>query len=106
MLAGCHAFTVIFPKSLSRPGRTRHHYDEVDRVTDVDRGSVTRVRVELNQADPPVTRVVLDLEGSTSSFLEQGATERELRITVVTASSVASTRTPRDPVGPTDRYEA
>ena len=79
---------------------------EVDRVTDVDRGSVTRVRVGLNQADPPVTRVVLDLEGSTSSFLEQGATERELRITVVTASSVTSTRTPRDPVGPTDRYEA
>ena len=79
---------------------------EVDRVTDVDRGSVIRVRVGLNQADPPVTRVVLDLEGSTSSFLEQGATERELRITVVTASSVTSTRTPRDPVGPTDRYEA
>ena len=45
---------------------------EVDRVTNVDRGSVTRVRVGLNQADPPVTRVVIDLEGSTSSFLEQG----------------------------------
>ena len=79
---------------------------EVDRVTNVDRGSVTRVRVGLNQADPPVTRVVIDLEGSTSSFLEQGATERELRITVVAASSATSTRTPRDPVGPTDRYEA
>ena len=80
--------------------------DEVDRVTDVDRGSVTRVRVGLNQADPPVTRVVLDLEGSPSSFLEQGATERELRITVVAESSVTSTRTPRDPTDPTDRYEA
>ena len=79
---------------------------EVDRVTDVSRGSVTRVRVGLNQADPPVTRVVLDLEGATSSFLEQGATERELRITVVAESSVTSARTPRDPVGPTDQYEA
>ncbi|MEE8129054.1 MAG: hypothetical protein V3T48_02115, partial [Vicinamibacterales bacterium] len=52
------------------------------------------------------TRVVLDLEGSSSSFLEQGATERELRITVVAESSVTSTRTPRDPTDPTDRYEA
>ena len=79
---------------------------EVDRVTDVGRGSVARVRVGLNQADPPVTRVVLDLEGTTSAFLEQGATERELRITVVAESSVTPARTPRDPVGPTDQYEA
>ena len=79
---------------------------EVDHVTDVRRGSVARVRVGLNQADPPVTRVVLDLEGATSSFLEQGATERELRITVVAESSVTPVRTPHDPVGQTDQYEA
>ena len=33
----------------------------VDAVTPVNQGGVTQVRVALNQADPPVTRVVLDL---------------------------------------------
>ena len=64
---------------------------DVDRVTDVNGGAVTRVRVALNQAQPPVTRVVLDLhgplDGSTTYVLERGATDHELRIIVDTPAA-------------------
>lgn len=44
---------------------------EVDGVTDVNRGVVQRVRVALNRATPPVTRVVLDLQGAARYALER-----------------------------------
>jgi hypothetical protein len=68
---------------------------EVDRVTDVHRGAVQRVRVALNQSTPPVTRVVLDLERVATYFLERGDTERTLRI-VVDSADVASSTTIHD----------
>ena len=59
---------------------------DVDRVTDVNQGAVKRVRVALNQAQPLVTRVVLDLDGpldaGTTYFLERGTMAHELRIVV------------------------
>ena len=55
---------------------------DVPDVTDVNLGAVRRVRVALNRARPPVTRVVLDLEETARYKLEQGATPHEIRITV------------------------
>ena len=68
---------------------------EVDRVVDVHRGAVQRVRVALNQSTPPVTRVVLDLERTATYFLERGETDHTLRI-VVDGSGVASSTTVHD----------
>ena len=68
---------------------------EVDRVVDVHRGAVQRVRVALNQSTPPVTRVVLDLERTATYFLERGETDRMLRI-VVDSADVASSTTVND----------
>lgn len=55
---------------------------DVPGVTDVNLGAVRRVRVALNRARPPVTRVVLDLDETARYRLEQGPTPREIRITV------------------------
>ena len=55
---------------------------EVPDLTEVHLGAVQRVRVALNQSQPPVTRVVLDLEGTARYRLEPGATPHEMRITV------------------------
>ena len=55
---------------------------DVPDVTDVNLGAVRRVRVALNRARPPVTRVVLDLEETARYRLEQGPTPHEIRITV------------------------
>ncbi len=55
---------------------------QVPDVTDVDLGAVRRVRVALNRARPPVTRVVLDLRETARYRLEQGPTPRAIRITV------------------------
>ena len=55
---------------------------DVPGVTDVNLGAVRRVRVALNRARPPVTRVVLDLEATASYRLEQGPTPHEIRIVV------------------------
>ena len=74
----------------------------VDRATDVSRGAVRMVRVGLNQPEPPVTRVVLDLEGGASSVLEQGTNSRELRITVVAATPAM---TPPASTAQADQYE-
>ena len=55
---------------------------KVARVLAVDRGAVKRIRVALNQAHPPVTRVVLDLDGAATYRLARGETDHELRIVV------------------------
>ena len=57
---------------------------EVPDTTAVNLGAVKRVRVALNRSRPPVTRVVLDVEGASRYRVEPGATEHELRITVET----------------------
>ena len=65
---------------------------DVPEVTEVNLGAVQRVRVALNRTQPPVTRVVLDLDNATTYALEQGPTPYELRITVETDTS----QNPRD----------
>lgn len=55
---------------------------DVSPVTDVHRGAVQRVRVALNQARPPVTRVVLDLEGGATFSLHRNPADNSLRIVV------------------------
>jgi hypothetical protein len=54
----------------------------VEAVTPVNRAGVVRIRVALNEANPPVTRVVFDVSRDVSSRVERGATERELRVIV------------------------
>ena len=71
----------------------RNVISEVDPTTEVGRGAVQRVRVALNQAQPPVTRVVVDLSGAATYYLEQGKTERELRITVLADPTESSSAT-------------
>ena len=51
-------------------------------VTVVGKGGVRQVRVALNQANPPVTRVVLDLEKPSTYRLQKDATRNVLTITV------------------------
>ncbi len=65
---------------------------EVPDVTDVNLGAVRRVRVALNRARPPVTRVVLDLEETARYRLEQGPTPHEIRITVEPDRPLPATR--------------
>ena len=72
----------------------------VDAVTPVNQGGVTQVRVALNQADPPVTRVVLDLTRRLVYRVEEDPDAREFRIIVGTAASV-TTRRSNAPVEPT-----
>jgi hypothetical protein len=50
--------------------------------TPVDRGPLVRLRVGLNVADPPVTRVVVDLTSDMVARLERGATANQLRIVI------------------------
>ena len=86
----------------SQPARLfvdlRNVVPKVDSVTEVGRGAVRRVRVGLNQSQPPVTRVVVDLEGDATYYLEQGKTQRELRITVLAE--------PAEPSSEIDRYSS
>ena len=65
---------------------------EVPDVTDVNLGAVRRVRVALNRARPPVTRVVLDLTETARYRLEQGPTPNEIRITVEPERPLPATR--------------
>ena len=60
----------------------------VDRVTEVNRGAVSRIRVALNRVHPPVTRVVLDLDGAATYYLARGETDRELHIIVEVPTTV------------------
>lgn len=65
---------------------------DVPDVTDVNLGAVRRVRVALNRARPPVTRVVLDLVETARYRLEQGPTPHEIRITVEPDRPLPATR--------------
>ena len=74
----------------------------VDAVTPVNQGGVRQVRVALNQADPPVIRMVLDLTRQLTYRVEEDPDEREFRIIVGTAASVTTRRsnTPVEPTAP------
>ena len=63
---------------------------EVPAVTPVGWGNVERVRATLNQLDPPVTRVVLDLSSRQPYRLDEDTEATDLRI-VVGGSRTAST---------------
>jgi hypothetical protein len=54
----------------------------VDAVTPVNRGAVLRVRVGLHSAQPPVTRVVLDVSRLPASRIEPGDSDAQLRIVI------------------------
>jgi hypothetical protein len=75
---------------------------EVVRATEVNQGGVVRVRVGLNQPDPPITRVVLDLQDGTSATLEQGVNDRELRIIVLPETAI---NTAVESMQQTDNYK-
>jgi hypothetical protein len=68
---------------------------QVTAVTPVNRGPLLRVRVALNMAEPPVTRVVLDMSMSASARIERGASDNELRIIVGEGQSVTTESTAR-----------
>ena len=72
---------------------------KVDAVTSVNHGPVRQVRVALNQTDPPVTRVVLDLTHRSSYRVEQDPDEHEFRIIVGPAAALTTTRS-NPPVEP------
>ena len=74
---------------------------EIPDLTEVRLGAVQRVRVALNQSQPPVTRVVLDLEGTARYRLEPGATPHEIRIVVEPGSGprTAAGAAPRPAAG-------
>ena len=63
----------------------------VDAVTPVNRGGVRQVRVALNQNDPPVTRVVLDLTHRSSYRVEEDPHDREFRIIIGSAAALTTT---------------
>ncbi len=73
---------------------------QVDAVTPVHQGGVTQVRVALNQTDPPVTRVVLDLTHWSTYRVEADADDHEFRILVGPGAS-STTMRPDAPVEPT-----
>ena len=73
---------------------------KVDAVTPINHGGVRQVRVALNQTDPPVTRVVLDLTHRSSYRVEKGPDDHEFRIIVSPAGSLTTTRSDA-PVKPT-----
>ena len=62
----------------------------VDAVTPVNRGGLVRIRVGLNQANPPVTRVVLEVSSDLALHVERGPTDHELRIVVGDDKSAAA----------------
>ena len=72
---------------------------KVDAVTSVNHGQVRQVRVALNQTDPPVTRVVLDLTHRPSYRVEQNPDQHEFLIIVGPAAALTATR-PNPPVEP------
>ncbi len=65
---------------------------KVDAVTPVNHGGVRQVRVALNQTDPPVTRVVLDLTHRSSYRVEEDPDDYEFRVLVGPAGSLTTTR--------------
>jgi len=75
----------------------------VDAVTPVNRGGVRQVRVALNQTDPPVTRVVLDLTHRSSYRVEEDPYDHEFRIIIGSAAvlTTALSDTPVELTAPT-----
>jgi hypothetical protein len=78
---------------------------QVDPVTVVNQGPVLRVRVGLHSAEPPATRVVLDVSSGATARLEHGDTDRQLRI-VVSDRSSAGDRKRAEKVVPDTRLGA
>jgi hypothetical protein len=72
---------------------------QVDAVIPVDRGPVLRIRTALHRAQPPVTRVVLDVSRLPVARLERGESARELRIVVGEAAGT----TPESASGARDK---
>ena len=70
---------------------------KVDGVTPVNHGGVTQVRVALNQADPPVTRVVLDLTHRAPYRVEEDPDSHELRIIVGAGLETTLSKVPPAP---------
>lgn len=70
----------------------------VDAVTPVNQGGVRQVRVALNQSNPPVTRVVLDLTHRAPYRVEEDPDSHELRIIVggVTAARPTPSKSPAE----------
>ena len=64
-----------------------------DAVTPVNRGPVLRVRVGLHTAQPPVTRVVLDVAPIPAARIERGEIPGQLRI-IIGASNDSATALP------------
>lgn len=63
----------------------------VNAVTPVNQGGVRQVRVALNQSDPPVTRVVLDLTHRAPYRVEEDPDSHEFRIIVGAVTAVRPT---------------
>lgn len=70
----------------------------VNAVTPVNQGGVRQVRVALNQSDPPVTRVVLDLTHRAPYRVEEDPDSHEFRIIVgaVTAARPTLSQPPAE----------
>ena len=73
----------------------------VDAVTPVNYAGVRQVRIALNQTEPPVTRVVLDLTHRSTYQVEEDPDDHEFRIIVGPAASLTTTRSER-PLAPAD----
>ena len=70
---------------------------EVDSVTPIGRGGVERVRVALNNSNPPVTRVVVDLSQRSTYRMERDPITHEFQIIIGLVSST-NVATPKMPV--------
>ena len=77
----------LAPSHVERAGTRRLYLDfpgvaaEVPATTAVNQGPVSRVRVALNKDNPPVTRVVVDLERPASHLVESFDEGRQVRVT-------------------------
>ena len=70
---------------------------DVNPVTLVGRGSVDRIRVALNQSNPPVTRVVIDLSRRSTYRVERDPNRAEFRIIVGADPSATASSTRVEP---------
>ncbi len=91
------------------PGTPARLYLDLDGIvpavaahTPVDRGPLVRIRAGLNTANPPITRVVVDLTVASAARLERGATDNQLRIVIGAPETVASGDRPVETSLPVD----